>query len=238
MSGFAPVLLAAAAPGLAALTGLTQRSLLGTSLEPYAFGFFLDRYPLFALAIIYGVARLLAVAATEPGRLRWLRLATAPLAVAALLAVCLYPTFGGFVTRAGFFSGGMSFVRGQTVAGGYMVGTAMAALLYGAVLGLGVWLVRLRVRPSRRAVLRGGLSFLALWWAALVIAAPRALGLDVTGDWPALPVTAAAALKCAGLALVALMPHALLAERRAVNLSSRDLPTHREGQTIPVNRAG
>ena len=237
MSGVLPLALAVAASLLAALAGLTQRSLIGTPLEPHAFGFFLDRYPLFALAIIYGLARLLSVALGEPGRLPWARLATAPLAMAALLAVCLFPTFGGFVIRAGFFSGGMSFLQGQSVAGGYLLGTAMAALVYGLVLGLGVMLVRLSVTLTKRAAFRALLAYLALWWGALVIAAPRALGLEPFGDWPALPLSGAAALAMAGLALVAFAPHALLSRRPGANLPLGGLPTHGEGQTILANRA-
>ncbi len=220
---------------LASLAGLTQRALLGTPLEAYAFGFFLDRYPLFALAVVYGLARLLTVAVAEPGRLRLLRFLTAPLACAALLAVSLHPTFGGFVIRAGFFSGGMSFLQGQTVAGGYALGTAMAALVFGLVLGLGVALVRLRVAFGRRALLRGVLAYLALWWAALVIAAPRALGLTVAGDWPALPLDARGALVATGLALLALAPHALLVSRRTM---VDGLPTPANRQSILPQRAG
>ncbi len=222
---------------LAALVGLTQRSLVGTPLEPYAFGFFLDRFPLFTLAIVYGLARLLAVALAEPGRLPLARFVILPLAIMALLAACLLPTFGGLVIRAGFFSGGMSYLQGQTLAGGYLLGTAMAALVYGLVLGLGVVLIRLSVTPTKRGVLRALLAYLALWWGALVIAAPRALGLDPLDGWPALPLSGSGALMMAGLALLALAPHALLSRRRGVNLPLGDLPTHREGQTILANRA-
>jgi hypothetical protein len=227
-----PLTAVAAAPLLAALAGLSQRSLLGTPLEPYAYGFFLDRYPLFTLAILYGLARLAVVAGAAPGRLR---LVTAPIAAAALLAACLLPTFGGVVARAGFFSGGMSFLQGQTVTGGYAVGTAMAALAYGAVLGLGVALIRRRVAFSRRALLDALLALVALWWAALAIAAPRALGLPVAEGFPAAPLDAAGALQAAGLALLAFGPHALLVSRRTTFAA---LPTPGNGQTIPLQRAG
>ena len=235
----APIALgiAIAVPLITALAGLTQRSLVGTPLEPYAFGFFLDRFPLFTLAIVYGLARLVTVALAEPGRFRLARFVTLPLAVVALLAACLLPTFGGLVIRAGFFSGGMSYLQGQTLAGGYLLGTAMAALVYGLVLGLGVVLIRLSVTRTKRGVLRALLAYLALWWGALVIAAPRALGLDPFHGWPALPLPGRGALLMAGLSLIALAPHALVARRRGVDLPSRNLPTHREGQTIPVNRA-
>lgn len=229
-----PLVVTLLAPLLAALAGLTQRSLVATPLEPYAYGFFLDRYPLFVLAIVYGLARLLAVALVEPGRWRLLRVVTAPLAAGALLAACLLPTFGGFVIRAGFFSGGMSFLQGQTVAGGYGLGTAMAALTFGTVLGLGVALIRLRVALAWRALLRGGVAFLALWWAALVIAAPRALGLAVAEGWPAQALDLPGALTAAGLALVAFAPHALLVTRRT---NVNGLPTRPKGQTIPAQRA-
>jgi len=201
----AVVLLAVA---LVATTGLTQRSLLGTPIEDVFYGFFFDRYPLFAFAILYGVARLASIA-LEPGR-GPVRLLTAPLAVALLLAVCLVPTFGGFVVRAGFFSGGMSFLRGQTVEAGYVLGAAMAALTFGLALGLGGALIRLRLALSKRAILRALLAFAALWWAALLIAAPRALGLDGAGGWPARPMGAEAALGSAALLASALLPHALL----------------------------
>ncbi len=229
-----PLVVTLLAPLLAALAGLTQRSLVATPLEPYAYGFFLDRYPLFVLAIVYGLARLLAVALVEPGRWRPLRVVTAPLAAGALLAACLLPTFGGFVIRAGFFSGGMSFLQGQTLAAGYALGAAMAALVFGAVLGGGVALIRGRVALTRRALLRALLSFLALWWAALVIAAPRALGLSVAEGWPALPLDARGAGETAGLALLALAPHALLVSRRTI---VNGLPTRPNGQTIPRQSA-
>jgi hypothetical protein len=230
----APLLAPLAAIALAALAGLSQRSFLATPLEPYAYGFFLDRYPFFALAIVYGLARLVAVALREPGRLRPLRLLTLPLACAALLAACLHPTFGGFVIRTGFFAGGMSFLKGQTLVGAYLLGTALAALVFGAALGLGVALVRLRVAWSRRALLRGLGSFLALWWAALVIAAPRALGLAVAPDVPALPLGPADALAAAALALLAFAPHALLVSRRT---TLAGLPTPANGGSILPQRA-
>jgi len=129
----------------------------------------------------------------------------------------------------------MSFLQGQTVAGGYAVGTAMAALVFGLVLGLGVALVRLRVAFGRRALLRGVLAYITLWWAAFVIAAPRALGLTVAGDWPALPLDARGALAAAALALLALAPHALLVSRRTM---VDGLPTPANRQSILPQRAG
>lgn len=206
----APLLLALACIALAALAGLTQRSLFGTPLEPYAYGFFLDRYPLFAFAIVYGAARI-GLAAVEPGPRRWPRFVGVPLGLALFLAACLHPTFGGLVIRPGYMAGSMAFVRNTPLPAAFALGALASALAYGLALGGGSALARWRLAIGWRPLGRGLLGLAALWWAALVLAAPRALGMDATAGWPAAAFAASAALTAAALVVLALLPHALLA---------------------------
>ena len=210
----APLLAGPALLGLLAVTGLTRRSAAGTPLDDVLHGYFLDRYPLFACLLAYGLARLVAVAALEPGRRRASRWVSVPLAAAALLAVSLHPTFGGFVLRPGFMAGGVAFQNGTPWLGAHLIGAGVAALVFGAVLGGGVALVRLRLALGWRPALRGLLVWAALWFACGVLATPGALGLDLLGGWPHRPLPARAAL-AAGLAMADLLPHALLAARGA-----------------------
>jgi hypothetical protein len=214
MRAFAPLLAAAAAVLLAALTGFDRRSLSGTVFEDHFYGFFADRYPLFLFAIVYGVAFILAAAAESKPR-RWIGLLFAPAAAGGFLLVCFYPTFGGYVLRPGFIVGGVAFLRGAPLWAAYFAGTAAAALVFALALGTASALVRRRFPLGRRSLVAALLNFLALWLGAALLAAPRALGLSVAGRWPALPLDwmqAAATLALVGLAL---LPHALLAAGRA-----------------------
>lgn len=206
----APLLLALAAVLIVALAGLTQRGLYGTPLEPYAYGFFLDRYPLFAFAIVYGFARVI-LAAFAPGPRRWPRLAGAALGLVLFLAACLHPTFGGLVIRPGYMAGSVAFLRNVPLPVAFALGAFASAAAFGLVLGLGTALARWRIRLGWRPLGRALLAFAAIWWAALVLAAPRALGIDPAEGWPAAPLSGAAALKTAALVALALAPHALLA---------------------------
>jgi len=190
---------------LVGVTGLDQRDLFGTPLEDRFYGFFLDRYPLFAFAIVYGVARILAAACEPPWR--WGRVVTAPLGAAVFLPFCLHPTFGGLVLRPGYMTGTVAFLNGMPVPAAFVLGTAASALVYGLALGLAVMLARLeRPRFSWRALGGGALAFLALWLGAVVIAAPWALGWPVTGGWPARVLTLDATLMSLAAVAVALLP--------------------------------
>lgn len=208
--GWVPLAVALAAVLVAALADLTQRALFGTVLEPYAYGLFLDRYPLFAFAIAYGGARI-ALAVFEPGSRRWPRLLGAPLGLAFFLAACLYPTFGGLVIRAGYMAGSVAFLRNTPLSAALALGTIASALVYAGALGLGSAGARGRVRLGWRPLGRSLRDLAALWWAALVLASPRALGIDVTEGWPAVPFSGEAALRSGALVALALGPHALLA---------------------------
>lgn len=210
---FLPLLAPPAGFALAAASGATRAGLAGSALDDVLYGFFLDRYPLFAAAIAYGLARLLAVAVLEPGRVRGLRLLTAPLAAACLLAACLHPTFGGLVLRSGFMVGGVAFANGTPLPLAQGLGAGMAALVFGAVIGLGVVLVRPGLRIGGRSALHGVLSWVALWAGFAALAFPGALGLDPLGSWPRLALAPGPAAG-AGLAAFALLPHALLVYRR------------------------
>jgi hypothetical protein len=204
-----PAALAVGAVLVTAALGLVQRSAFGTALEDRFYGFFFDRYPLFAFAVVYGAARI-GLAALEPGPRRALRLAGGAFGLALFVLACFHPTFGGLVLRPAFMTGGMGFLTGQTMAGAYLMGAAAAAFAYGAALGLGVALARLRPRVGWRPLAWGAAGFLALWWGALVLGSPRALGLDWLGPWPRLPLAGSGALAAAGLVALAVAPHALL----------------------------
>ncbi|WP_187278885.1 hypothetical protein, partial [Methylobacterium sp. WL12] len=143
----APVVAALLALGLVAATGLSQRSDLPDWLAPRAYGFFLDSYPLFAFALAYGLARLVAAAAAPgpagvPRRAVW-----GVVGIAALLLASLYPTFGGVILRGAYGTGSMAFLTGQPLWLAYALGAAVGALLFGTILGLFGWLAAGRLRP-------------------------------------------------------------------------------------------
>lgn len=209
---FAPLLIALAAIGVIAIAGITQRSLFGTPFADRFYGFFLDRYPLFVFAVVYGAARIIA-AAFEPGW-RWPRLATAPLGATAFLTICFYPTFGGFVLRPGFFVGSIGFLNGIPMPGAFVLGAAASALIYGFALGGGVVLARL-AKPvfSLRALRSGLFRFGAVWFGAVIIAGPRAIGIDAAGGWPARPLLFDVALLSVAIVVAALLPHVILVSR-------------------------
>jgi hypothetical protein len=211
---FAPLACACAAAAIVAVAGVTQRELAATPLGPYAYGFFFDRFAPFLFAIVYAAARLAAVAAMSPGRFPIARIVTTPVAIALILAVSLYPTFGGFVLRGAFFSGATTFLEGTAVAGAYVVGAAFSTLIFAGVLGLGVGLVRLRFERSRSALLFGLLRYLALVFAGIILVASRAFDLGLLGDWPVWPLGAGEGVALILLVFVALLPHALIVRLR------------------------
>jgi hypothetical protein len=209
---FGPVAVAVLAVGLAWLTGFSQRMVLPAVVETRFYGFFLDRYPLFAAAIVYGFARLLLGTARAGSAGPARRLIGGGVAVILLAAACLYPTFGGLVLRAGFATGGMAFLTGQSMPVAYGLGAASAALLFGLALGLGGLLVTGPVHGKARwgRRLRAGAGrmtarTLALWFALAVLGLATAAGL---GIWPRRPLTGAEAGLAAALVLLAFLPHA------------------------------
>lgn len=189
-------------------SGLTRRDLAGTALDDWFYGFFFDRYPLFTFAILYGLARIV-VGAFGSGEARPVRLLSVPLGVMLFLAICLYPTFGGLVVRAGFATGGVLSMS-QPLALAYTAGTAAAAALYGVSLALAQALAECRSTPSRSSLLRRLAGFLALWWAAGVLLVPHAFAVEVLAGWPGRPPDASTELVAALLMGAALLPHALL----------------------------
>ena len=207
-----PVAAAALSAVLAALLGLSERSLVGTPVENQFYGFFLRHYPLFLFAVVYGAVRIL-VAAAEPGW-RTLRAVTAPLALAGFAAASLYPTFGGMVLRAGYMAGGMSFLNGAPAALATLIGAGAAAFAFGAVLGACTILARARLRMGRRALGGAVLGFLALWLGAAVLALAPRLGIDPAAGFPAGPLRPAQGAAAAALVALALLPHALVVAAR------------------------
>ncbi len=208
----APLAAMLAALSLVALTGLSRRSGVPQALEPYAYGYFLDRYPLFAFALIYAGARIVAVCAGEgpAGPVRRVVCGVAGLAVLALAG--LYPTFGGLVLRGGFATGGMAFLTGQPLWLAYGLGAGVAGVMVAAIVGAFGLLGNGILRPRLRRLPWGGLAFLMLWFGAVVIGLGRDLG---TGPWPARAFTAPEAGIAAGLLLAAALPHAALNAWRA-----------------------
>lgn len=208
----APVLAMLAALALVAATGLSQRSGLPDAVEPFAYGFFLDSYPLFAFALVYGIARIALVAA-GPGPGSVPRRAVFGLAGAALLcAAGLYPTFGGLILRGGFATGGMAFLGRMPHGLAYGLGAGVAAALFGAVLGLSGVLANRRLRPTLLRLGSGGLAFLALWFGAAVLGLAHDLGL---GPWPHRALRPGEAGLAALLLVIAALPHAALSARNA-----------------------
>jgi len=207
-----PAAVAILAVALAWLTGFSQRTVLPGVVEAWFYGFFLDRYPLFAAAIVYGLARIL-LGSARPGHVGLVRRGLGgALAVMLLAAACLYPTFGGLVLRAGFATGGMAFLTGQSMPVAYALGSAAAAVVFGLALGLGglftPGLARSRAGWGRR--LRAGAGrmlarTLALWFAVAVLGLATVAGF---GAWPRRPLTGEEAGLAAGLVLLAFLPHA------------------------------
>jgi hypothetical protein len=205
-----PLAAALLAIGLAFATGFDQRVALPPELDARFYGFFLDRYPLFSVAIVYGLA-CLGLRILRPGRAGWLRrLVGGALALAMFLAACLYPTFGGAALRLAFASGGTAFITQQPMPAAYALGSALAATVFGSVLGLGALLIgngpARRSQPRRwlRAAANLLLRYLALWFALAVLGLAHAAGF---GIWPRRSMTMGDALLAGALACIAFLPH-------------------------------
>ena len=205
-----------------AVVGLDQRTALPPVIEARFYGFFLDRYPLYAFAIVYGLARIAALAAgatTNPVRCA----AGGTIGALLLLALSDHPTFGGVVLRAGFATGGMTFLTYQPMPAAYAVGSAASALLFGLPFALTRLLVGGDGIGGRRrrlglAAYRLGTGYLALWFAVAVIGLAHAAGF---GPWPRRALSSTDAGIALSLVLVAFLPHAIL-----VWLALRANPRH------------
>ncbi|SFL43997.1 hypothetical protein [Methylorubrum salsuginis] len=219
--------IAAAAPLAAALlalvatylTGFDQRTTMPPDVAARFYGFFLDRYPLYAFALVYGLARLLtAMLAPGPSGVPR-RLVGGLVGLALLLAASLHPTFGGMVLRTGFDVGAIAFMNATPMPLAYALGTAGAALAFGLPVGLGVVLTGHRghapvggwLRRAGRGALRGLAGFLALWFGAAVIGFARDAGF---GPWPRGPLRAGDLAVAALLLTLAALPHMLLVATR------------------------
>ena len=221
-----PLLAALTALFAVFLTGFDQRSAMPPDVAARFYGFFLDRYPLFAFALVYGLARILAAAlAPGPASLPR-RLIGAAIGLALLLGVSLHPTFGGMVLRAGFGTGSGAFLNGTPMTLAYAMGAAAAAGVFGLALGLGVLLTgrapappaRSRLRGAGRALLNCLTAFLALWFAAAVIGLARDAGF---GPWPRRLLDARDLVVAAALLTVAALPHMVLVAARRPALTLR-----------------
>ena len=212
--GWTPWAVAVCAILVAGFSGLHARGLIGTPIEPWVFGYFVERFPLAAALLVYAVVRLALLAVIPPGPSRLLRLFVLfPLALALVLGPMLYPTFGGLVVRAAYFTGGMSFLQGGPLPAAWPIGAIVSGSMLALFLGLAAWLARLRADIGWRSALAGLARLVAVWWAALVIALPTASGIALTGAWPIWPMTIVETLTAALLVGVALAPHAALVTR-------------------------
>ncbi|ACL60662.1 hypothetical protein [Methylobacterium nodulans] len=201
-----------AAVGVAALSGLNQARLEEAGLGSLFFGFFLDQFPLYPFAVVYGVVRILAVTGEALDRSRVLRLLGAALGLALLFALSFYPTFGGLILRLAFVVGAMSFLHGVPLPAARALGALAAMLPFGTALGLAGLVGGRRGRGGR--VVRALLRAAALWWALGILSLGGALG---TAGWPQRGLDGKQALIAAGLVLVAFLPHALVAALRGAS---------------------
>lgn len=207
-------------------TGFDQRSAMPPDVAAHFYGFFLARYPLYAFALVYGLARIL-VAMLAPGPSGVTRrLVGGLIGLALLLAASLHPTFGGMVLRTGFNIGAIAFMNAVPMPLAYALGTAGAALAFGLPVGLGILLTGHRghatgggwLRRAGWAMLRAFAGFLALWFGAAIIGYGRVAGF---GPWPRGPLTAGDLAVAALLLTLAALPHMLLVATR--------FPRHKAG---------
>ena len=213
----APLVVAVLAAAALGFGGISRFEIQAGAFAPILHGFFFDAFAPLMILVIYALARILAIALGEPSDLALARFVTAPLAVAALLAAALYPTFGGIIARSAFFAGGMMFVEGMMLGLAWLIGVAFATIVFGTVLGISVVVVRLgfagpgRARSAR--IVTGLMRYAALVFAGLVLLLPGWSGVGLYGDWPVWPMGAGEAAALTGLSLIALIPHALLVWR-------------------------
>lgn len=207
----APILVMLAALILVSATGFSQRSTVTEAVEPFVFGYFAGRYPLFAFALVYGLAYL-AREAAAPGPASVPRRVVFGLAGAVILLLAgLYPTFGGLILRAGFATGGMAFLTHQPFWLAYGLGAGVAAALFGGILGLAVLGANRPLRLRLRRLGAGALSFLALWFGAVVLGLTGPLGF---GPWPRRALQPDEAGLAALILVAAALPHAALTTLR------------------------
>ena len=207
----APILAMLAVLLLVTVTSFSQRSALPEAVEPWVYGYFAGRYPLFAFALAYGLAHLARVAAGPgPGSIPR-RIAFGLAGAVILLLAGLYPTFGGVILRAGFATGGMAFLTHQPLWLAYGLGAGVAAALFGGILGLFAIAANRPLRPRLRRLGAGALAFLTLWFGAAAIGLSGTLGL---GPWPQRALNGKEAGLAALLLVAAALPHAAVTTLR------------------------
>jgi len=212
-----PILAMLLALALVTATGLSQRSALPEAVEPWVFGYFAGRYPLFIFALVYGLGHLARVA-TGSGPASIPRRIVFGLAGAGVLLLAgLYPTFGGVILRAGFATGGMAFLTHQPLWLAYALGAGVAAALFGGILGLFAIMANRPLRPRLERFGAGALAFLALWIGAAVIGLSGTLGL---GPWPHRALRIDEAGLAAVLMAAAALPHTALTTLRRLRPAS------------------
>jgi hypothetical protein len=230
----APLLAALTALFAVFLTGFDQRSAMPPDVAARFYGFFLDRYPLFAFALVYGLVRILAVMLAPGSASPVRRLVGGGLGLALVLGLSLHPTFGGFVLRAGFATGSGAFLNGTPMALAYAMGAGAAAGLFGLAMGLGARLAG-RSGPARagsrrrragQALLGALMGFLALWFAAAMIGLARDAGF---GPWPRRPLDARDLVIAALLLTGAALPHVALVAARLRRTVHAMSPARRDG---------
>jgi hypothetical protein len=206
-----PVLVMLAALAAVAATGFSQRSTVPEAIEPAIYGYFAGRYPLFAFALVYGVAHLVSVAAGPGPASAPRRLLFGLAGAAALVLAGLYPTFGGLILRTAFATGGMAFLTNQPLWLAYGLGAGVAAALFGGLLGVFAIAANRPLRPSLRRAGAALLAFLALWFGAVLVGLSGTLEF---GPWPRRALRPHEAGLAALLLVAAALPHALVTSRR------------------------
>ncbi|CAO4138716.1 hypothetical protein [Methylorubrum aminovorans] len=230
----APLLAALTALFAVFLTGFDQRSAMPPEVAARFYGFFLDRYPLFAFALVYGLVRILATMLAPGPASPVRRLVGGGVGLALVLGLSLHPTFGGLVLRVGFATGSGAFLNGTPMAVAYAMGAGAAASLFGLAMGLGARLAGRpesvpagsRWRRAGRALLGWIAGFLTLWFAAAMIGLARDAGF---GPWPRRPLDARDLVIAALLLTGAALPHVALVAARLRQTVHAMSPARRDG---------
>lgn len=195
-------------------TGLTAAGIEAAVQSPYLIlGFFAERFPALAFAIVFVLVRLIVVAfvAHRPNIL--FRLLLLVPAFALVLLAALYPTFGGIIVRPGFMGGGFSIVEGR-IAGadaGFLVGGAIAGVMLGLVAGLARALVDWSWGFTWGRLLRLILALLAYAVMGAVLAWGWATLEQGQALFPRTPLRLIETVGLVGLVIIATAPQILVA---------------------------
>ncbi|QCI63730.1 hypothetical protein [Phreatobacter stygius] len=196
------------------VTGTTARSIETAVGSPYLiFGFFADRFPALAFAIIFVLVRLLVVAivATRPNIL--FRLLLLIPAVLLVLVAALYPTFGGIIARPGFMGGGFSMLDGRITGAdaGFLLGGAISGVMLGLVTGFARGLIDWSWGFTWGRLARVILAFVAYAALGAVLAWGWATFERAGALFPRAPLTIIETIGLIGLIIVASAPQIVVA---------------------------